>query len=139
WKNVFVPFGKFLGTTIMAVLKALTDAFVALWQSTLKPLANFVKNVLIVVFRNAFEGIGGVINGIKQTFIGLMNFITGVFTGDWRKAWQGVKDIFAGIMSGLWAAIKTPLNMIIDGLNALIKGINKIKIDVPGWVEDLTG
>jgi hypothetical protein len=29
--------------------------------------------------------------------------------------------------------------MIIDGLNALIKGINKIKVDVPGWVEDLTG
>jgi len=139
WKNVFVPFGKFLGTTIMAVLKALTDAFVALWQSTLKPLANFMKNVLIVVFRNAFEGIGGVIDGIKRTFIGLMNFITGVFTGDWKKAWQGVKDIFAGIMSGLWSAIKTPLNMIIDGLNALIKGINKIKVDVPAWVEKLTG
>lgn len=139
WKNVFVPLGKFLGTTIMAVLKALTDAFVALWQSTLKPLANFVKNVLIIVFRNAFEGIGGVIDGIKRIFIGLMNFIAGVFTGDWKKAWQGVKDIFAGIMSGLWAAIKTPLNMIIDGLNALIKGINKIKIDVPAWVEKLTG
>jgi hypothetical protein len=62
-----------------------------------------------------------------------------VFTGDWKKAWEGIKGIFKGIMDGLWAVIKFPLNLIIDGINALIKGLNKVKVDVPGWVKDLTG
>ena len=139
WKNVFVPYGNYVKNTALPIMKKLIDAFKQFWKDVLEPLAGHLKNVFMVVLSNIFDGLSGMIQGFIKSLTGLMNFITGVFTGDWRKAWQGVKDIFAGIMSGLWAAIKTPLNMIIDGLNALIKGINKIKIDVPGWVEDLTG
>lgn len=139
WKNVFTPFGNFLKSTIKPIIETIIDVFVKLWKSTLQPLANYVANTLVGIFREAFGAIGGVVDGVKQVFIGLMNFITGVFTGDWRKAWEGVKKIFQGVMDGLWAVVKAPLNLIIDGINKLIDGLNKIKVDVPGWVEDVTG
>jgi len=139
WKNVFTPFGSFIKSTIMPIIQKLIDIIVWLWKNALKPLSEFVSGVLVTVFKEAFSAIGGIINGVKEIFIGLMNFITGVFTGDWKKAWEGVKMIFKGVMDGLWAIVKAPLNLIIDGINALIDGLNKIKVDVPGWVKDLTG
>jgi hypothetical protein len=61
----------------------------------------------------------------------LLDFITGVFTGNWKKAWNGVKTIFKSVFDGLVGIVKYPLNLIIDAINALIAGINKIKL--PNW------
>jgi len=68
-----------------------------------------------------------------------MNFITGIFTGNWEKAWEGIKQIFKGVFDSLWGIVKFPLNLIIDGLNFLILGLNKISIGVPDWVADILG
>ena len=76
----------------------------------------------------------GVFNGLKQTFNGIIEFVSGVFTGNWSKAWQGVKDIFGGIFGGLGALIKAPLNTVIALVNGAISGINSIHIDLPDWV-----
>lgn len=80
------------------------------------------------------NGIIGLFNGLKQTFSGIIEFVSGVFTGNWSKAWQGVKDIFGGIFSGLGALIKAPLNTVISLVNGAISGINSIHIDLPDWV-----
>ena len=36
-------------------------------------------------------------------------------------------------------SFKAPINFLIGGINALIKGINKIKFDVPDWVPGIGG
>lgn len=139
WKQVFVPFGDAIKKTFMPILQFMADSMTTIWHQVMEPIATFVSKTMITAFHDLFEGIRDVIGSIKDIFIGLMNFITGTFSGDWKKAWEGVKTIFKGVMDGLWAVIKTPLNLIIDGINALIEGLNKVKVDVPGWVEDLTG
>lgn len=92
---------------------------------------------------NAFLAITrGIFDSIKRIFGGIIDFIAGVFTGNWKRAWQGVQDIFGGIMNGLQALVKAPLNGVIGLINAAISGLNKIKlpsIDIPffgtvgGW------
>ncbi|WP_195259329.1 phage tail protein [Clostridium paraputrificum] len=92
---------------------------------------------------NAFLAITrGIFDSIKRIFGGIIDFIVGVFTGNWKRAWQGVQDIFGGIMNGLQALVKAPLNGVIGLINAAISGLNKIKlpsIDIPffgtvgGW------
>lgn len=92
---------------------------------------------------NAFLAITrGISDSIKRIFGGIIDFIVGVFTGNWKRAWQGVQDIFGGIMNGLQALVKAPLNGVIGLINAAISGLNKIKlpsIDIPffgtvgGW------
>ena len=91
------------------------------------------------MFGSITSTIKGVVDGFKKIFNGIITFITGVFTGNWKKAWEGVKNIFKGIVDTLWSIIKFPLNLIIDGINALIGGLNKIKFDVPDWIPLIGG
>lgn len=55
---------------------------------------------------------------------GVIDFIRGVFTGDWERAWKGLKEIFGGIVGSLVAVMKAPLNGIIALVNGMIDGIN---------------
>lgn len=83
--------------------------------------------------------ISSVWSSIKQVFSGIIDFIAGVFTGNWSRAWQGVVNIFGGIMSGLGAVMKAPLNAVIGIINGAISGINSIHVDIPDWVPGLGG
>lgn len=70
-----------------------------------------------------FTFIGGLVTSIQKTFGGLIDFITGVFSGDWNKAWQGIYDFFKGIWDGICAVFRFIVNAIIDGINGLWTGI----------------
>lgn len=52
---------------------------------------------------------------------------------------MGFKQIFKGVFDSLWSIAKAPLNLIIRGINSLIRGANKISFDVPDWVPGLGG
>jgi hypothetical protein len=127
WEVVIKPFGVYLGNVFIDVFKILTVVLKTLFNNVLKPLAPFVMGALT----EAFKTVGKTISNLKTVFTGLMNFITGVFTGDWRKAWNGVKDIFKGVFSQLYNIVKHPLNLIIDAINAVIGGLNKISFEIP--------
>ena len=58
-------------------------------------------------------------------------------TLNWDKAWNGVKNIFKSIFDSLATIFKVPINLIIDGINGFISGLNKIKI--PDWVPGVGG
>lgn len=78
--------------------------------------------------------IGGVIGGIQQVFSGLIQFVTGVFMGDWGAAWQGVQDIFSGAFQALVSLAKTPINAVIALINGAVAGLNSLGITIPDWV-----
>jgi len=61
----------------------------------------------------------GVVDGILKTLGGIIDFIVGVFTGDWEKAWQGVKKVVVGIFT----AIKSFITGVLNGIIGTVKGI----------------
>lgn len=91
------------------------------------------------ILNSFLSTVSNIWNSIKQIFSGIIDFIAGVFTGDWSRAWEGVKEIFGGIMSGLGSILKAPLNAVIGLINGAISGINSISFDVPDWVPLLGG
>ena len=76
---------------------------------------------------------------IKKIFTGIVKFLSGVFTSDWDKAWEGIKDIFDGILTAIKGTWASAINAIIRALNWLIDKANKISFTVPGWVPGLGG
>lgn len=125
-----------------------------IWTNHLKPcfdaIGDFIKNTLAPIFEEVFTNfIGPAVDtcfqGIKSlwedtlkpVFTGIIEFIKDVFTGDWGGAWQALVDIVVGIFDGLVIAIKTPINLCIDAVNAFIKGLNKLEI--PDWVPAVGG
>lgn len=73
-----------------------------------------------------FDNLETIIEGVKKIFSGLITFLNGVFVLDWSKAWQGIKNIFAGIWESLVGLVKIPINGIIGLMNSLIKTVNKM-------------
>lgn len=140
---------------ILDLITSLLDPIVQLINSCISPLIDIVTTmilsalgpaqdalgavaeVLTGVFSDAFSAVGVVIETITGVFSGLITFITGVFTGDWQAAWNGISQIFSSIWEGIKGFFKIPINWIIGGINAFIRGINKIKI--PDWVPIVGG
>lgn len=96
---------------------------------------------LAATMKNIYEGsIKPTIDGIKTTFQGLINFITGVFSGDWTKAWDGAKMAFAGCFQALPDFAKGPLNLVISLANKAIAGLNSLgSFKIPDMVPGIGG
>lgn len=110
----------------------LTGIFTVDWSNSFGMFGNVI---------NAFlQNVKNVWDSIKRIFEGVIQFVKGAFTGDWSLAWEGVKNIFGGIMDGLGAVIKAPLNAVIGLINGAIQGINSaISFTVPDWIPGLGG
>ena len=114
-------------------------------QAYLQQFDDWLQNIFAKDWTEVFGPVlGGVINGFfdivkslwdntKLVLDGIIDFIRGVFTGDWERVWTGVKEIFGGIANSLLNVFKAPLNGIIslinkaiDKFNGMIAKINKI-------------
>lgn len=81
-------------------------------------------------------------NRIKAPFTSVAEWFGNIFKGAWnaiKKAFTGVGKWFKNLFNGILKFIKAPINFLIDGLNTLIKGVNKISFDVPKWVPSIGG
>ncbi len=148
---VLKTLAQWLVTTIFPLLKTIGGSLLNLWNGVILPFIQWLAGKLTPIFQtvfpiikqyvlDAFSAIGNVIVGALQIFHGIIDFITGVFTGDWSLAWQGVLNIFDGIFSGLAGLLMVPLNAAIGVINEVIKKINSsIQFDIPDWVPELGG
>lgn len=130
--SILPPFIDLLSTILQVILPPLTaaiDFFASVLSTKIQAAFGRVQPI--------FDLIGNQFNMIKNIISNLIDFIRNVFTGNWRAAWQNVVNIFKSIMSGIGNILKMPLNVIISGINAFIKGLNHIKI--PKWVPGVGG
>lgn len=134
--------GELLATVINCALKIynkFVQPIVSWLLKVLSPAWATVSSTVIGVMGTMWGFISDMVTGITKILKGLINFITGVFTLDWKQAWEGVKDIFKGIADLLKGIFTAPINAIIDVMNGFISGINKISFDVPDWVPVIGG
>lgn len=126
---------------IQQALQPLMDAFLFLMDNVISPYISLVTGLLVPAFSGALDGMlktaKNNIGNITNIFRNIIDFIKNVFTGNWKAAWENVKDIFSNIVSGLGNIFKSPLNFIIDGINGFLGGLNNIKI--PDWVPGVGG
>lgn len=81
----------------------------------------FVRNLQL-----GLNWLGTIMGLIKANFNEIISFINNVFAGNWRGAWQNVKNIFYNIWLGIKATAETIFKQIINGaLGILEYGINK--------------
>ena len=71
----------------------------------------------------------------KKVLQGIITFVSGVFTGDWTKAWNGVQEIFKGVWNGIIGFLEGAVNLIIDGVNWLISKLNTVSFTTPDWLD----
>lgn len=111
-----------LNKFILPVIKFLVDDL----GPTFSTIFNFVADVV----GTTVAVIADIIKGLLQILGGLIDFIVGVFTGNWGKAWDGVVSVFDGIVTLIAGIFKGVLNLTIDVINSaiglIIDGINRV-------------
>ncbi len=146
-ESILPPLIECISAILQPVLELIESALVPLVEA-LMPIFDVISSLLIPilevlmsVFSEVFKGIAkhvtDKISIVKDVLSSIIDFIKNVFTGNWKGAWKNVVDIFKTIISGIANIFKAPINVMIDGINGFIKGLNKI--EVPDWVPGVGG
>lgn len=148
----------FLVTAAVVGLAVLINTYSEQIRAALQAVDDFLQNVFAVDWVNVFGPVLGdqlnafmatvqnVWNGLYTALNGIINFITGVFSGSWSQAWEGIKQIFSGVFNALFGIALRPINQIIglvnsviSSINAMIDGLNSLSINVPEGAPVLGG
>lgn len=132
-ENIIVPF-----------MTGFRDAFGIHSPSTLMAeqggyIMEGLFNGITSLIETVLAPFGEIKDRAKEILGGIIDFVTGVFSGDWSKAWEGVQDIFKGVWNGIISTLEGAINFVIAGINWLIAQLNKVHFDVPAWVPVVGG
>jgi phage-related protein len=132
------------------VIQPLVNFFTGLWDGIKEAASNAWDGIVEIwqVVSGWFDT--NVIQPIAQFFIDLWEGIKEV----WNKAagwfdenviqpligvFNDLKTGIIDIWDGIWGGIKSVVNSIIGGINTLIRGLNKVRFDIPDWVPGIGG
>lgn len=152
WNEVFAPFAAFLGETFVGILNDVSEFFSDMGDMFVEKseeigtIFEFLKTVLNLVsikWKICIQAMAGqlkpfltmvknIISHVIDILSGWIKFITGVFTGNWKQAWEGVKDVLKGILNVIIDIVEGSINRIIGALNA-------ISFDIPDFVLGIGG
>lgn len=125
-----------VATMIAQAIQAALPVIMAVIQGVLAAFQVAVPVILSVV-QSLVASFQAIVTSIQGVFDGLIAFVTGVFTGNWSQAWEGIKQIFGNAFNALVELAKVPINAVIALINGAIDGINSLTgggISIPDWV-----
>lgn len=134
--NLLQPLIELINLILPPIIELITN-IINFILPPLQVALEYTADILTNAFNVAFENLTPVIENFKGYLQGIITFIQGVFSGDWKKAWEGIKQIFENIAGTFVNIFKTPINYIIDGLNKFVDWLNTIQI--PDWVPGVGG
>ena len=171
WESLIKP----IWDNFMLVIDSLwTNHIKPLWDKLLDFIGNLIENVLIIYnqvfvpimtalaaefypkivdfFTKVNQGLGDlfafiadIVSAVIDIADGLVKYITGVFTGDIEKAFEGLNQMVKGFVNGIITLFEGMVNLVISlvnglikavcsGVNAIIDALNSISVDIPEWV-----
>ena len=131
---------------VVAIIAAIVQAVLELWNQVLAPLISWLLATFGPVFKDVFNAIGTVVKTIIKVICdkidmaltalkGIIDFLTGVFKGDWEGAWNAIKQIFFGVFDSLHKKAADVLNGIKELVGNVVQGVK----DLVGGLGDLGG
>lgn len=140
--NLIISLVEPILNLIMSAITPLINIFMSLINTVLQPIMPILQalaNIFTAVLGAAIQAIQPIVQSLISIFQGLINFITGVFSGSWSSAWSGVVQVFGGLWDGLVAIVKAPINAVIGLINGAINALNSISVTIPEWVPVVGG
>ncbi len=126
-KNIFAG----LEMAVNAILDSILDIFIGL----LSKIDELTGGNFHDTIETAKRFLRGLFESVRQVFGGIIDFVSGIFAGDWEKAIKGIVNILIGILNAGITATEGVINIIIDAINVLLGGVS----DLVSWAGDLLG
>ena len=135
-----------LKESIGAILDSLRDAFSSFldWLDEktggkFHGIIEFFRKDISDLITWGKEFIGSALDALQQAFGGLITFLSGVFTADWDKAWEGLVAMGKGAVNLLISAVEAFVNFFARAINNMIDRLNNLSFTVPDWVPLIGG
>lgn len=118
------------------IIGKVIDALRVLWEEVLVPLISWlIENILPIILPivetlglivlDFFGTIGDVVSGILQILGGLIDFVSGIFTGNWDKAFSGLENITSGFERAVGSIFDFIQNSILKPFSKFLSGVFK--------------
>lgn len=115
------------------------DIISEVYTTWIKPIIDWLIDTLVPVLAPLFEAIGktamdifgaiaDAVSALQTVFTGIIEFLMGVFTGDWDRAFGGLKTTFKGFsdfIGSIWSGIKSAFNGAWSGIKAIFSPIGQ--------------
>lgn len=134
WENV-QPALEDLGAVVQDELLPAFRDFWDMVQPILRGLAHGVGPAAEVLMRRMI----GTVKGLVKILSGVLNFLTGTFTGDWDKAWKGIQQIFTGVWDVVSATPRAIYDTFKDELDRFGGWLGRTWGDIWQGVKDTVG
>lgn len=128
WRVILNVLSAVFGA-LFAVASSVFNAFAAIIETVFRWIQAFWSNwgaTVLVWFGNLWDNCGQFVTGFLDVIVGLANFISSVFTGDWAGAWEAIEQVFYGIwkmitalLQQAWSSIFTVITIGLGVLQAL--------------------
>lgn len=112
WNNVFIPLIQWLIENVIPVLA---------------PIVAWIGDTLLSIVAS----VTGMADSVLKQLDGIIQFLTGVFTGDWAKALSGILLYVEGFKQNINIIFNFIKNQILDPLSKWLDGVFKVD-----WVKD---
>lgn len=90
----------------------------------LVPVIEWLAQIFSEVLGGAIKGVKKILEPLSGIFNGIVDFVKGVFSGNWEQAWNGVVNIFKNVFNLIPAFVENVINGIIWIINKLLEGVN---------------
>lgn len=120
----FIEFGGKAAETITDLWENVIQPFIAWFIVNVSPIIAQHLQTAVDCFFYFLDGATEVLSSVISALEGLLTFLTGVFTGDWKKAWNGIKQF----LSSIWTAMKSLVNLAFTAIYNFIQStLNQIQ------------
>lgn len=151
WEQHLKP----LWDNVLEFVASLVECATNIYNNVIAPIVKWVQGYLYPILANTINTIWNIISDVAGFFMdiissiiqactGVTEFLSGVFTLDFQRAFDGLQEItnsfanagialFEGAVNIIIDLINGMINGVVTGINVVINALNSIKFDVPDW------
>lgn len=108
--------GAQITEAVQNIASVISSVFNFIWSNIIRPTMTLIWNLMKFIWPgikwlivSVCENIKGVISGALNVIMGTIKIFSGLFTGDFSKMWEGIKQIFIGALQLIWNGVQLML------------------------------
>lgn len=121
-KNTISNIKTFWDENGQQIVEAVKNAF-----TIIADIVDFFMPAIKFVIDYIWGAIKGVITGALDVIMGAIKIFSGLFTGDWSKMWEGVKQLLFGAVNLIWNFLSLTF---VGGIRKLLLSLSKSGITI---------
>ena len=103
------------------------------------PVLTALANHFSTVFDIVSQSVGVTVGYVLDMLYALTTYLSGAFSGDWKKAWEGIRLFLKSAVNGVITLLNSMVSRLVAALNAVVRAANKLSFTVPEWVPSIGG